>query len=668
MKYLSKITIGLILCTGLTTSCKDDDEAGIADGIVIDKEEITIGPEGGTEAIAVSSNASWVAGSSKPWIAVSPANGIGLAECSLAIDSTLENTVRTAQIRFSRNGKEPKLITITQFGYGKQIMLKEPNVEIENSDVYDKRYFEATISTNVNFEIDKKNSIEYSFAETESMTEEEKVEMENERTNWITIPKSDDLKVDLDRKARPRTIKVRFRWDMNTAPFTRIAKIRLVPQKPEEDQLVDNDGNKIDAVILTVTQKPALKIEDNRSGDSLAIVTINQKMQSMVSFDTSESMQNWKLVTLWEETDTGKGLPSQEAIGRVRSVSFMMFNLKDGETLPKEIRHLKYLESLTMQSNENRQIREVSLGEEICELKYLTNLVVFAYGMVKLPDNFIKLGGEVDKNYRGLEILNLASNNFPKLSTITDVVNKDNFPKLRTLTLNGCRRIDTFHDLSQAPGSIYNGNPIGLHSDISNGTEKEAFLKLLIWDNLRNLSLSYNFIEGKLPTDAEMEAALTAAGKNLHYQESDFSDDKTKYLDKLVGDTCIWLKTNDNEITFKEVDGTEIKVKGQDILRVLPKVRKLSMNLNYLTGPLPKWILFHPYLVEWGPETLFFSQEHEGKNSNGESVKFSNIDEQKFDYTYYHGDEDPGTAEVVQGVAYPLYYRRYVSNSSSPTN
>ena len=58
MKYFSKITLGLILCAGFVSSCKDDDEVGI-DGITIDKEEITIGAEGGTEKIAVSSNDQW---------------------------------------------------------------------------------------------------------------------------------------------------------------------------------------------------------------------------------------------------------------------------------------------------------------------------------------------------------------------------------------------------------------------------------------------------------------------------------------------------------------------------------------------------------------------------------------------------------------------------------
>lgn len=106
---------------------------------------------------------------------------------------------------------------------------------------------------------------------------------------------------------------------MNTTPYTRIAKIRFVPQNPGEDQLVDDNGNPIEAFILTVTQKAAPKIEDNRSGDSLAIITINEKIQSMISFDTSENMQNWDYVTLWEATD--KDIP-EGAVGRVRSVKF----------------------------------------------------------------------------------------------------------------------------------------------------------------------------------------------------------------------------------------------------------------------------------------------------------------------------------------------------------
>ncbi len=658
MKYLHKVIAGLVLCTGCITSCKDDNKTELPGGFLMDKEEIAIGPEGGLEKIAVLSDISWVAGASKPWIAVSPANGLGAAECQLAIDSTLENTARTAQIRFSSEQAGQKLITVTQFGFGKQILLNETDVEIENSARYEKRTFEMVVSTNINFKI---GSVEYAFDGIQS--DEEKAEYESERTGWLTQPRQDDLAVDLDRKARPRTVKANFRWEMNTAPFVRVAKIHLVPIDPANDQLVDDNGNPIEDVVLTVKQKPALKIEDNRAGDSLAVITINEKVQSMIKFETSENMQNWENVTLWEATD--KDLPCEEAVGRIRSVNFVMIDMKEGESLPKEVRYLKYLESFSIRSNANSQIRDIHLGEEICELKHLKELVLYSYGITSLPANFAKLGGATNEGYAGLKALSLSATNFATLSTITKVVNKENFPYLTSLALNGSRRTDSLSDLTLVQGGKYNGRPIGLFVNVSRGSERDALLSLLLWENLQSLTLAYNFIEGELPTDEEMETALERAGRPTHYTSDDFSTEKADYLDKLVGDTCRWLLTDDNPVTFTATDETTETVTGQEIPRVLPKTRYLSINLNFLTGKLPNWVLFHPYFAAWYPEIGFFIQQERGKDSAGKSVGFGNIDADNFDFTYYYGAEDPGSNTAVPGVAYPLYYRRFVANSTT---
>ena len=75
----------------------------------------------------------------------------------------------------------------------------------------------------------------------------------------------------------------------------------------------------------------------------------------------------------------------------MRSVSYAMIDLQSGDSIPKEIRHLKYLESFSIQSNANRQTRTVHLGEEICELEYLKNLTVFSLGIEDFPNNFVKL-------------------------------------------------------------------------------------------------------------------------------------------------------------------------------------------------------------------------------------------------------------------------------------
>ena len=663
MKYMNKLTLGIVLAAGLFTACSDKDDVDIPGGLALDKEEIAIGPQGGTEQIAIAASQDWVANTSEPWLMLSPANGVGSVEGTIKVDSTLSNTLRSTELSFQGANGQSRKLTVTQFGYGKQIFLKDPVVEIENSGSYDNRAFESLISANVECKIGK---IEYSFEG--DLTDAEKAENESEREGWLLNSKDEDkltgtnLGIKLDRKYRPRTVNFKFRWAMNVVPAVRVAKVHLVPVKAE-DQLVDADGKPIDDVILTVRQKAAPKIEDNRAGDSLSVIMINQKLGSMATFDSSDNMRNWSGVTLWEATDDFvKTHP--EALGRVRSVKFSMFNLKSGETLPKEVGNLKFLESFSVAANENNQIREVKLGDDICSLKYLKNLTVQAYGLTQLPASFVKLG-------KSLESLNLVSNNFNKLSDITNIVNEKNFPKLRNLILYAQRRTDVVTNIASlgemnASGVyVYNNYPIGLYGKVNAGTaDRQALLKLLTWDKLNTLELSYCFLEGELPTDEEMTEALEAAGKATRYSKSDFSTNKKDYLDKLVGDTCKWLLSGwDNPVTCKHKDGSVVSedVYPLEVPRVLPNCRQLSLNLNFFTGKVPNWILFHPHLVEWNAPTMVFNQQPKGKNSDGAAVGFSNMTEDSYSYDYYYGTSDPGNKWEVSGVAYPLYYRKYVA-------
>lgn len=663
MKYMNKLTLGIVLAAGLFTACSDKDDVDIPGGLALDKEEIAIGPQGGTEQIAIAASQDWVANTSEPWLMLSPANGVGSVEGTIKVDSTLSNTLRSTELSFQGANGQSRKLTVTQFGYGKQIFLKDPVVEIENSDSYDKRAFESLISANVECKIGK---IEYSFEG--DLTDAEKAENESEREGWLLNSKDEakltgtNLGIKLDRKYRPRTVNFKFRWAMNVVPAVRVAKVHLVPVKAE-DQLVDAAGKPIDDVILTVRQKAAPKIEDNRAGDSLSVIMINQKLGSIATFDSSDNMRNWSGVTLWEATDKFvKDHP--EAVGRVRSVKFSMFNLKSGETLPKEVGNLKFLESFSVAANENNQIREVELGDEICSLKYLKNLTVQAYGLTHLPASFVNLG-------KSLETLNLVSNNFNKLSDITNIVNEKNFPKLRNLILYAQRRTDVVTNIASlgeknASGVyVYNNYPIGLYGKVNAGSaDRQALLKLLTWDKLNTLELSYCFLEGELPTDEEMTEALEAAGKPTRYSKSDFSTNKKDYLDKLVGDTCRWLLSGwENPVTCKHKDGSVVyeDVYPLQVPRVLPNCRQLSLNLNFLTGAVPKWILYHPHLVEWTPSIMIFNQQPKGKNSDGAAVGFSNMTEDSFSFDYFYGTSDPGSKWEVPGVAYPLYYRTYVA-------
>lgn len=664
MKYINKLTWLLVLGAGLmTASCSDSDDVDIPGGLAIDKEQIEIAAEGGSEQLAIAASQNWVANVDEPWLMLTPANGVGSTTATVVVDSTLMNGRRTTDIAFIGDNGQRRTVSVLQFGYGKQIDIKEPTVEIENSESYDKRAFESLISANVECKIGK---IEYSFEG--DMTDAEKVENEKEREGWLLNSKDEDkltgtnLGIVLDRKARPRSVKFKFRWAMNVVPAVRVAKVHLVPVKAE-DELVDADGKPIDDVILTVRQKAAPKIEDNRAGDSLSVIMINQKLGSIATFDSSDNMRNWSGVTLWEATDAFvKDHP--EALGRVRSVKFSMFNLKSGETLPKEVGNLKFLESFSVAANENNQIREVELGDEICSLKYLKNLTVQAYGLTHLPASFVNLG-------KSLETLNLVSNNFNKLSDITNIVNEKNFPKLRNLILYAQRRTDVVTNIASlgeknASGVyVYNNYPIGLYGKVNAGSaDRQALLKLLTWDKLNTLELSYCFLEGELPTDEEMTEALEAAGKATRYSKSDFSNNKEDYLDKLVGDTCRWLLSGwNNPVTCKHKDGSVVsaEVCPDQVPRVLPNCRQLSLNLNFLTGAVPKWILYHPHLVEWTPSIMIFNQQPKGKNSDGAAVGFSNMTEDSYSYDYYYGTKDPGSNWEVSGVAYPLYYRKYVA-------
>ena len=59
--------------------------------------------------------------------------------------------------------------------------------------------------------------------------------------------------------------------------------------------------------------------------------------------------------------------------------------------------------------------------------------------------------------------------------------------------------------------------------------------------------------------------------------------------------------------------------------KVWPRMKKLSLNLNFLNGKLPDWILYHPYLSFWDPFTMIFQQElsttsSKAKNTKGEVI------------------------------------------------
>ena len=518
----------------------------------IDKASVAIGAEGGTEYLQVTSATEWVAVSDKPWISISPANGIGSTKCRIIVDSTLESSIRTATLRFSAMGETPIAIPVAQSGFAKQILIKEPELTIASStnNMAD-RFFEATVTANVPFGV----QVEYPDATL---------------AEWIT-PK--DFELELDRGSRPRTTTLRFDWKINTEFTERTARIHLYPLEAT-DVLADS-------AIITITQEAAPTITDDRAGDSLALITIIERLQLLSPWEVSENMQYWPNITLWEATDEEitSGEVPREAVGRVRSANIMMCYTK--ESIPQEVRYLKYIETLNIYSNVNTMLLSIDLGSEVCELEYLKHLQIGAFGLVSLPDDFVKLG---DK----LESLDLNSNNFNEVPAI---LTKENFPRLKSLNLLACRRWSVY-DLSKK--DTYEDG-IGLHF---NANENDALRRLLLWDTLEELRLSNNYIEGQIPDFTVGQDGVEA------WSQAD--------VEAWGGDT------------IKNLVGMP---------KIMPNMKRLTLNLNFFTGNLPDWVLYHPRLFDWFPESLIYMQHNNGLDSNGKVAKFDN---EPTDYEYYY--------------------------------
>lgn len=541
----------------MVASCTNDTTK--IDGFEADTTSIEALASGGEYSIVIRSDREWTAQADVPWLMVSPANGRGEVRCKVRIDSTLVNDARNTKIRFMSEGFIMQEVDVNQEGYARAITPDKGEVEIAASATRDARHFDIDISTNVEFDVE--------------------AEYEGEE-GWLTV---DDYTLTLDRGARPRTTTLGIAWKMNHAPEERVAILHL---KARNGEALDSPAT------IVVRQTAAPRIEDNRQGDSLAVVAIFNKLEcwSEGALSTTEGMHRWECVRLWEATDAT--LPAKEAVGRVRDIELSYFDTYEG--IPYEIKYLKYLETISLFGNVNTMLKSIDLGEEICTLEYLKALRVAAFGLSSIPESFKNLGDT-------LEELDLSSNNF---DGIPAVLTEENFPHLKTLDLTANRR-NILSDLSKAA----EGDKIGMHH---NTAKDDALERLLLWENLEELSLSYDYFEGAIPDFKVGEKGVRA------YTDEDFVE---------RGDTLAWAVQ-------------------RGLPRVLPNMRSLRLNLNFLSGELPEWLLYHPRLMEWSPENLIYIQQEGGVDSNGNRVGFSN---------------EP-TSREYYFQAYPLMRGRYEFN------
>lgn len=366
MKRYIYIIAALLACLQMM-SCQEEEPAV---DFSLDQSEITVGAEGGVENLNITSAGNWVANTEVPWITVSPVNGYGNVECQIHVDTTLlANDIREGVVRFVSEGQSFDLRVI-QTGYQKMIRLSKTEVKIPNYDVSSKRYFNVELTANVPFDIKLPQD-----------------------ADWLKV---EDFDFELNRGSRPRTVKLNVKWDTNTRPLDRDAVIQFIPVNGDELAQQDN---------LHVLQEPAEKIEDNRQGDSLAIIGCARSLKFDMGNMEGLPMNKWTFVSFWEPTDEGF---TEDKRGRVKAVTFTMFNTDEG--VPYEIQYLKKAESISFFSNGNALLKKLSTGEYLSELTQLKELQFMSFGLVELHESFTKL--------KNLEKLDLSANNFKKVPEI----------------------------------------------------------------------------------------------------------------------------------------------------------------------------------------------------------------------------------------------------------
>lgn len=494
----------------------------------LDTDVIEIGPEGGVKVVNVSSDDNWIATVQEPWLTVSPANGVGSVECRIIIDSALAVTSRDAVVRIENQVTgDRKDFTVKQEGFPYQITLDKPEVNLVSYAKLNERKFDVKVKTNVPFE----------------------VELPEDAAQWLTYTMPE---LNLDRGARPREVAVTFRWNVN---FNQEGRGTVINFNPVDAGIVPSLKDN-----LKISQDPAETIEIGVKGDSLAIVAIHEALGCWGELDTSEKMEFWSGIEVWE---------SGENKGRVKRAEFYMFGTKEG--IPFQVKYLTAAEELYFYGNTNTFLLSLDPGEHLCELENLRKLTIGAYGLSTLPESF--------KNLKSLEYLDLSGNNFQK---VPEVLTPENFPNLTALIMNACQR-SNIYDLSNTNKTEFGGFFDDM--DVDEDGNKTFPRRLLLWDNLDTLRLSVNYLEGTIPD--------------------------------LVNDTAFPKWTAEEVNACDTLPSILI-----GLPKVLPNTDLFAINLNRLHGVLPDWLLYHPKLDLWYPTSLVFLQE--GKTSYGTSAGFEN--------------------------------------------
>lgn len=99
----------------LFSRCSREEDAPF---IEVSREEITTGVSVSATAVNVTTNKAWSAESDQPWCRLSTSHGKGSEQIHVIVDETLQETHRTAIIRFTTDGKNADMASIIVFQQG----------------------------------------------------------------------------------------------------------------------------------------------------------------------------------------------------------------------------------------------------------------------------------------------------------------------------------------------------------------------------------------------------------------------------------------------------------------------------------------------------------------------------------------------------------------------
>lgn len=426
-KTFAALLSGMLL---LATSCGPEEVVKAEFGI--SESALVFNAEGGSAPVQITASEAWTVESDAEWCMVSPGNGLGSTDVELRVDTSYLYKERQAVLTF-HSGTQARQVVVNQFGYEKVIKVEEAEYVVPDYKPIDDAFVDVIISSNIDFNIELP-----------------------ENASWVEATKQDG---NITSVPRPR--KVRVTYKVNTSFDERIAEIRLVPA-------LDKD-KEAEPAVINIRQEAAPKITPSRRGDSLAVVAIARTLNTYDPTVSGKTMLNWNCVKLEEfPVENGK---EGETEYRVTGLSLAI--IETNETLPYQVKFLTKLESLSVRSNGNTHLKTIPLGPEVCELKNLKHLDLFAYGITSLPEEM--------KEMKQLESLDLSSCHFESLPI--DILR--NLPNLKWLGFTSNRRVDV-NDLSS--------NKI---EDI--GLRGELPVELFQMDQLEYLALSNNYFEGSIP-------------------------------------------------------------------------------------------------------------------------------------------------------------------------